>query len=179
MEEFNPGVDRVWSSFASKGAETLQQPDVLREFNLPKGFVTEKGSRYSYKSDGGIHREKFDGTRHEAGIAVFIADTDENLDTLSRLSAISDHIPPEMRKKPYILQLDYKKNTARKIYKTVDVVDPSSLAFALISGRGQIESMIPASLQPQLGDYVFEMDKLPDGSTMRHPGHRVSDILHR
>ena len=99
-QEFNPGVDKIWNSF-NQGAERTAQAErnVQRDFGLPIGFVTEKGSAYSYGKDGSIHRDKFDGTQHDAGIAVFIDDSEENRDALTRIGAISSHLPPEMQKK--------------------------------------------------------------------------------
>jgi hypothetical protein len=147
---------------------------------LPAGFVTEKGSSYTYKPDGSIHRDKFDGTESEAGIAVFIEDTPDNLDVLTRLGTSQSHLPIERQKKGYILQILDGKNgepVAEKIFKAADVKDPSRLAFALINPNDQVLGWVPASIKPQLGSYVYEMDLLPDGKTVRHPGHRVSDIV--
>lgn len=178
IQEFNPGVDKIWNSFNQRGERTAQaERNVQKDLGLPTGFVTEKGSAYSYGKDGSIHRDKFDGTQHEAGIAVFIHDTEENLDALTRMGAVSSHLPPEMQKKAYVVQVDSEARTVTRIYKTADVIDPTSLAFALINGRNEVVSMTRASIQPQAGDYVFEMDKLPDGSTVRHPGHRVTDVI--
>jgi hypothetical protein len=147
---------------------------------LPTGFVTEKGSSYRYNQDGSIHRNKFDGTESDAGIAVFIEDTPDNLDVLTRLGTQQNHLPAEKQKKGYILQILEGENgepVAEKVFKAADVKDPSRLAFALINPLDQVLGWVPASIKPELGSYVFEMDKLPDGRTIRHPGHRVSDII--
>jgi len=147
---------------------------------LPTGFVTEKGSTYHYNPDGSIHRDKFDGTESEAGIAVFIQDTPNNLDLFTRLGTQQSHLPVERQNKGYILQIldDQDGNpVAEKVFKASEVKDPSRIAFALINPLNQALGWIPASITPQLGSYVFEMDKLPDGKTMRHPGHRVTDIV--
>jgi hypothetical protein len=147
---------------------------------LPTGFVTEKGSAYRYNPDGSIHRDKFDGTESDAGIAVFIEDTPDNLDVLTRLGTQQKHLPVERQKKGYVLQILEGKNgepVAEKVFKAADVKDPSRLAFALINPLDQVLGWVPASMKPQLGSYVYEMDKLPDGTTVRHPGHRVSDII--
>lgn len=166
----------------SEHAETsiAETERVAEKFKLPTGFVTEKGSAYSYSSDGRIHRERFDGTSHDMGLAVFIDDTPDNLDVLTRLGTVQDHLPPEKRKKAYILQLEDKdgqKTVKGKVYSTEEVTDPNNLAFALINGLGQIVSWVPANLQPKIGSHVFEIDKLDDGKTSRHPGHRVTDIV--
>jgi len=163
-------------------AENLS-PEVKRKieiFNLPTGFVTEKGSAYSYSADGSVHREKFDGTSHDMGITVFIDDTPENLDLFTRIGLQQGHMPPEQQHKAYILQAedrDGAKFVQGKVYNTLEVTDPDNLAFALMNGNGQVLGWIPANLQPKLGSYVFEMTKLPDGRTSRHPGHRVTDII--
>jgi len=149
-------------------------------FDLPTGFVTEKGSAYHYNSDGSVHREKFDGTSHDMGIAVFIDDTPENLDVFTRLGLQQGHMPPERQHKAYILQTEDRDGATfvkGRVYNTLEVTDPESLAFALMNEAGQVLGWIPASLQPKLGTYVFEMTKLPDGKTVRHPGHRASDII--
>jgi hypothetical protein len=158
--------------------ETEQTVETL---SLPHGFVTEKGSAYTYNPDGSIHRDKFDGTQSDAGIAVFIECTPENLDVFTRMGAQQSHLPPERRKKAYILQLaktkEGKLTVEGKVYKAKDISDSSKLAFALIDGNNQIVGWVPAAIQPSIGSMVFEMDKLNDGSTVRHPGHRVTGIV--
>ncbi len=147
---------------------------------LPAGFITEKGSSYIYNPDGSVHRYKFDGTESDAGIAVFIGDTPDNLDVLTRLGTSQSHLPVERQKKGYILQILEGENgepVAEKVFKAADVKDPLRLAFALINPNDQVLGWVPASIKPQLGSYVYEMDLLPNGETIRHPGHRVSDIV--
>lgn len=147
---------------------------------LPSGFVTEKGSLYRYNADGGLHRDKFDGTQSEAGIAVFIEDTPDHMAVFTLLGAIQSHQPPERQRKAYILEFEYRDGQRvpkQKVYKASQVSDPSNLAFAFINQAGQILKWMPVTIEPQLGSYVFEMDKLPNGDTVRHPGHRVTDIV--
>jgi hypothetical protein len=47
----------------------------------------------------------------------------------------------------------------------------------LLRSDGTFDRASKVSLQPVEGAYVFEMSKLPDGSTDRHPGHKVSEIF--
>ena len=158
--------------------ETKQTAETL---SLPHGFVTEKGSVYTYNPDGSVHRDKYDGSQSDAGIAVFIEHTPENLDVFTRMGARQSHLPPERRKKAYILQLAETEEGGLtiegKVYKAKDVSDSSKLAFALIDGNNQVVGWIPAAIKPSVGSMVFEMDKLSDGNTVRHPGHRVTGIV--
>jgi|JI10StandDraft_1071094.scaffolds.fasta_scaffold284544_1 hypothetical protein len=148
---------------------------------LPYGFLTEKGSAYTYNPDGSVHRAKYDGSQSDAGIAVFIEHTTENLDVFTRMGAEQSHLPPAQRKKAYVLQLAETEAggliVKGKVYKAKDVSDSSRLAFALIDGNNQIAGWVPAAINPSIGSMVFEMDKLSDGSTVRHPGHRVTRIV--
>jgi hypothetical protein len=158
-------------------SETEQTAETL---GLPHGFVTEKGSAYTYNPDGSVHRDKFDGTQSDAGIAVFIEHTTDNLDIFTRIGAQQSHLPPERRKKAYILQLAETEKgltVEKKVYKAKNVSDGSRLAFALIDGNNKVVGWIPVAITPSIGSMVFEMDKLPDGRTVRHPGHRVKDIV--
>lgn len=163
---------------ALTSSEIRQTADSL---GLPHGFVTEKGSAYTYHPDGSVHRDKYDGTESEAGIAVFIEHTPDNLDIFTRMGAQQSHLPPERRKKAYVLQLEQSEQggltVKGKVYKAKDVSDSSKLAFALIDGNNQIAGWVPAAIEPSVGTMVFEMDKLDDGSTVRHPGHRVTGIV--
>ncbi len=148
---------------------------------LPVGFVTEKGSRYQYNRDGSVHRDKFDGTESDAGIAVFIEDNSDNLEVLTRLGVVQNHLPPRQQKRGYILQVFDNEDgttTAEKIFKAKDIKDPSRLAFALINPLNEVHGWIHVSATPDIGSYVYEMDKTDDGKTVRHPGHRVSDIIY-
>lgn len=83
---------------------TTPKGDLREALDLPVGFETEKGSLYQYTPDGKPERWKYDGTHHEPlGITVFIEGTSENLDTMTRVGASQSHLPPEMQKKPTLL----------------------------------------------------------------------------
>lgn len=163
----------------SSGHNTYTAPkgDKRGELGLPTGFVTEKGSVYKYTPDGKPERWKYDGTHHEPlGLTVFVEGTDENLDKLTRLGAQQSHLPPEMQKKAYVAELE-ENRSGRRVFDISDVEDPEALFFVLVRpSDGQIIDGFPVSLHPRVGDNVFEIGKTEDGKTIRHPGHRVSEI---
>ncbi len=161
-----------------------KEESIRDKFGLPTGFVTEMGSAYRYKDDGRIERDKFDGTRHEQGIAVFIPDTIELRRVLfnNNPNLESSHVPPEKRFRMYITEASQNEDTGavetRRVFSTDDVRDPSNIYLTTETHDGSKRSAaIRASIVPQIGDVVFEMDKLPDGTTNRHPGHKVTEII--
>jgi hypothetical protein len=156
---------------------------IREQFSLPHGFTTEKGSVYHYNDDGSLHRDKFDGTDHDQDIAVFLPDDDE---TVGNSIALITHHQSEAENRDrntYIIEfedtadgsIDFSKY--RKVYRAQDVSNPDKLALVLLRNDGTFDRASTVSLQPVEGSYVFEMSKLPDGSTNRHPGHKVSSIL--
>lgn len=162
----------------------IREPTVAEKFQLPHGFVTEKGSAYTYKADGSVHRSKFDGTEHDQGIAVFLPDDDETTGNSAMLMRFHQTESGEHRERnTYIVQFEGTKDTIdyskyRKVYNASDVTNPDMLALVLLrADSGTFDRATGVSLQPVKGAYVFEMSKLPDGKTNRHPGHRVTDII--
>ena len=151
--------------------------------SLPHSFTTEMGSVYRYNDNGSLHRDKFDGTSHDQDIAVFLPDDD---DTNGNSIALIRHHQSEAEhrdRNTYIIEfeetadgsVDFSKY--RKVYKAQDVDNPDKLALVLLRSDGTFDRASKVSLQPVEGAYVFEMSKLPDGSTDRHPGHKVSEIF--
>ncbi len=158
-------------------ATTPETVSTRERFHLPTGFKTEKGSVYKYTPEGHSERWKFDGSHHEPmGIAVFVEDTPASLDVLTRLNTEQSHLPPDQRKRAYVVE--FTDNKARKIYDINDVTNPDRLFFAMINGNHKIVQHTPVSLQPKVGTRVFEISKSADGkSTTRHPGHKVSEVI--
>lgn len=151
----------------------------MDKFGLPAGFKTEKGSVYRYTQDGNTERWKYDGTHCEPmGIAVFVEDTSENRDVLTRLGTVQDHLPLERQKSAYVVEADLQEGVARKIFDIQDVRDPGLLYFVLArKNDGRVIRGIPVSVRPKTGSYVFEIGKTDEGRTIRHPGHRVTEIV--
>lgn len=158
--------------------ENPEHQSTREHLSLPHGFTTEKGSVYKYDDDGHTKRWKFDHTEHDpTGITAFIEGTDNNLELITRdRDIIQDHIPIEKREKSYIIEA-LGEGKWRKVYDINAVQNPNKLAFARITIDNTITSAVRASLQPTIGSHVYEITKLEDGSTRRHPGHKVVQIL--
>lgn len=146
---------------------------------LPVGFKTEMGSQYFYTPEGHSERWKFDGTHHEPqGIAVFLPGNGEAFDIFSSLGVQQNHLPKEEQQRVYICEIQPDKGKLRKIYDIARVINPNMLVIARIDhdGKGRVMRFAPVSLYPKKDEFVFEMSKLVDGRTSRHPGHRVTEI---
>lgn len=110
---------------------------------------------------------------------MFVEGTEEDLDTLTRIGASQSHLPPEMQRKAYIAELD-ENRSGRRIFDISEVEDPQALFFVLVRPvDGQIIDGFPVSIHPKIGNHVFEIGRTEDGKTVRHPGHRVSEIAPR
>lgn len=150
--------------------------------SLPHSFTTEMGSVYRYNDDGSLHRDKFDGTSHDQDIAVFLPDDDDTNGNSIALIRYHQSETEHRDRNTYIIEfeetadgsVDFSKY--RKVYKAQDVDNPDKLALVLLRSDGTFDRASKVSLQPVEGAYVFEMSKRPDGSTSRHPGHKVSSI---
>ena len=141
---------------------------------LPKGFKTSRGSEYRYTPEGHSERWKFDGTHHAPmGIAVFIP----NQLVISRMATSNGHIPPNRRVGVYIVETDPLSGDVRKVYDIRQVRDPNNLKVAAINRRDGVVESQPVSLFPVKGYHVYEMSKLRNGYTIRHPGHKVTEIF--
>ena len=184
FEGYSPAVEGKKTDTTPTGRnerhESVAQPeqDLLQEFDLPTGFVTERGSLYTYGRDGSVHRDKFDGTEHDMGLAVFLSDEEYGRRLLRFVGAANNsELPPDKQRRVYVIQIDDSGARYKPIYKTDEVIDPESIAIALIDGNQRVTARTPVSIQPQMGSTVFEVDRYPDGSTTRHVGHRVTDII--
>ena len=141
---------------------------------LPKGFKTSRGSEYRYTPEGHSERWKFDGTHHAPmGIAVFIP----NQLVISRMATSNGHIPPNRRVGVYIVETDPLSGDVRKVYDIRQVRDPNNLKVAAINRRDGVVESQPVSLFPVEGCHVYEMSKLGNGDTIRHPGDKVTEIF--
>lgn len=141
---------------------------------LPKGFKTSRGSEYRYTLEGHSERWKFDGTHHAPmGIVVFTP----NQLVISRMATSNEHIPPDRRVGVYIVETDPSSGDVRKVYDIRQVRDPNNLEVAAINRRGGVVESQPVSLFPVKGYRVYEMSKLKNGDTIRHPGHEVTEIF--
>lgn len=141
---------------------------------LPKGFKTSRGSEYRYTPEGHSERWKFDGTHHAPmGIAVFIP----NQLVISRMATSNKHVPPDRRVGVYIIETDSSSGAVRKVYDIRQVHDPNNLKVAAINRRDGVIEWQPVSLFPVKDYHVYEMSKLKNGDTIRHPGHKVTEIF--
>jgi hypothetical protein len=141
---------------------------------LPKGFKTSRGSEYRYTPEGHSERWKFDGTHHAPmGIAVFIP----NQLVISRMATSNKHVPPDRRVGVYIIETDSSSGAVRKVYDIRQVHDPNNLKVAAINRRDGVIEWQPVSLFPVKDYHVYEMSKLENGDTIRHPGHKVTEIF--
>ena len=166
-------ADRARGRAVLESANPMSQRERL---GLPSGFKTELGSTYIYTPEGHSERWKFDGTHHDPmGIAVFVQPTPANRDMISREGTEKSHLPPERRAHSYIVEKD-ESGGFRIVRDVCDVGDPSRLYYARINGKDQIVQHVSVSLHPKVGYYVFEFGSTEDGQTIRHPGHKVSEI---
>lgn len=141
---------------------------------LPKGFKTSRGSEYRYTPEGHSERWKFDGTHHTPmGIAVFIP----NQLVISRMATSKAYVLPDRRVGVYIVETDPLSGDVRKVYDIRQVRDPNNLKVAAINERDGVVESQPVSLFPVEGCHVYEMSKLENGDTIRHPGHKVTEIF--
>ena len=141
---------------------------------LPKGFKTSRGSKYRYTLEGHSERWKFDGTHHAPmGIAVFVP----NQLVISRMATSNEHIPPDRRVGVYIVETDPSSGDVRRVYDIRQVRDPNNLKVAAINRRDGVVESQPVSLFPVEGCHVYEMSKLGNGDTIRHPGDKVTEIF--
>lgn len=160
-------------------AETKNYIEAL---SLPSGFVTEKGSSYSYLKNGRIKRSKYDGTHHEQGIAVFIPPTPEGDSMRVRVLNNLDKTRPSDTRLTIKIAEKVKDEATGQLFarfrtSTNEVQDPNNLGLLLINKQGLVVEGIDVSIQPSIGSAVLEMDLLPDGSTTIHPGHKVVEIV--
>lgn len=141
---------------------------------LPKGFKTSRGSEYRYTPEGHSERWKFDGTHHAPmGIAVFIP----NQLVISRMATSKAYVLPDRRVGVYIVETDPLSGDVRKVYDIRQVRDPNNLKVAAINRRDGVVESQPVSLFPVKDCYVYEMSKLRNGHTLRHPGDKVTEIF--
>ena len=141
---------------------------------LPKGFKTSRGSEYRYTPEGHSERWKFDGTHHApTGIAVFTP----NQLVISRMATSKQHVPPDERVGVYIIEINPSSGGACKVYDIRQVRDPNNLKVAAINGRNEVVECQSVSLFPVEGYHVYEMSKLSNGDTLRHPGDKVTAIF--
>lgn len=141
---------------------------------LPKGFKTSRGSEYRYTPEGHSERWKFDGTHHAPmGIAVFIP----NQLVISRMATSKAYVLPDRRVGVYIVETDPLSGDVRKVYDIRQVRDPNNLKVAAINRRDGVVESQPVSLFPVEGYHVYEMSKLSNGDTLRHPGDKVTAIF--
>ena len=141
---------------------------------LPKGFKTSRGSEYRYTPEGHSERWKFDGTHHAPmGIAVFIP----NQLVISRMATSNKHVPPDRRVGVYIVETDPSSGDVRRVYDIRQVRDPNNLKVAAINRRDGVVASQPVSLFPVKDYHAYEMSKLENGDTIRHPGHKVTEIF--
>ena len=141
---------------------------------LPKGFKTSRGSEYRYTPEGHSERWKFDGTHHAPmGIAVFIP----NQLVISRMATSNKHVPPDRRVGVYIIETDSSSGAVRKVYDIRQVHEPNNLKVAAINRRDGVIECQPVSLFPVKDYHAYEMSKLENGDTIRHPGHKVTEIF--
>lgn len=107
------------------------------------------------------------------GIAVFIP----NQLVISRMATSNGHIPPNRRVGVYIVETDPLSGDVRKVYDIRQVRDPNNLKVAAINRRDGVVESQPVSLFPVEGCHVYEMSKLGNGDTIRHPGDKVTEIF--
>lgn len=173
------------SSSETEPEENPEHQSTQERLSLPKGFTTEKGSIYHYNDDGSLHRDKFDGTGHDQDIAVFLPDDDDTEGNSIALISYHQSEAEHRDRNTYIIEFDDTADgsvdfsTYHKVYRAQDVRNPDNLALVLLRNDGTFDRASKVSLQPVEGAYVFEMSKRPDGSTSRHPGHKVSSITPR
>lgn len=166
-----------------KTPEQERQPSLKERYDLPGGFRTEKGSVYRYSESGKTKRHKFDHTERgdqRMGIAVFYPDIPAYRDIITRIGAEQGHMPKNKQRRGYIIEDDSKAPQGyRRVYDIARVNNPQNLHFALIKNDGTIDGRFPVSIIPQKGLYVFEMGLDKRGRTIRHPGHKVTEILEK
>lgn len=89
-------------------------------------------------------------------------------------------MPKNKQRRGYIIEDDSKAPQGyRRVYDIARVNNPQNLHFALIKNDGTIDGRFPVSIIPQKGLYVFEMGWDKRGRTIRHPGHKVTEILEK
>lgn len=166
-----------------KTPEQERQPSLKERYDLPGGFRTEKGSVYRYSESGETKRHKFDHTERgdqRMGIAVFYPDIPAYRDIITRIGAEQGHMPKNKQRRGYIIEDDSKAPQGyRRVYDIARANNPQNLHFALIKNDGTIDGRFPVSIIPQKGLYVFEMGRDKRGRTIRHPGHKVTEILEK
>ena len=107
------------------------------------------------------------------GIAVFIP----NQLVISRMATSNKHVPPDRRVGVYIIETDSSSGAVRKVYDIRQVHDPNNLKVAAINRRDGVIECQPVSLFPVKDYHVYEISKLKNGDTIRHPGHKVTEIF--
>ena len=160
-----------------------EEPQSMAEkYNLPAGFSTEKGSRYSYNSDGSVHRQKFDGTEDDYDVTVFIDTSDEyDQDQLRRLGLNTTKGADVYE----IITDSTGKTSLTKIRNVQDISDPESLVFlretapygSRPGGLDFGDRPVRVSLTPKIGWTVFQTVRPEGGSKRFHPGHAVVTIF--
>ncbi len=159
-------------------------PDALsvkERFNLPAGFITEKGSTYRYTDQGQVQRHKFDGTDHEKGIAVFLPDSAEGDSMGVRISyALNEDDTSKPKRSIRIAERVVDETTGEAVgrfrTRTEDIIDPANVGVILIEDDRVVEG-VGVSLIPEVGTSVLEIGISADGSTIVHPGHKVTSII--
>lgn len=175
-EDTPPEPDTTNEASNQTETETMQE-----KFQLPRGFVTEKGSVYTYNPDGSVHRQKFDGTAHDQDIAVFLPG-DKASRKNSRNLALYHNVMERNGSNTYIVEFDDTGETVdftkyRVIFHASEIRDPERLALVVLNRDGTFTRASHVSLEPTKGSLVFEMSTQSDGATCRHAGHAVSEIL--
>lgn len=145
---------------------------------IPKKFKTEKGSIYTYDSEGRVSRHKTLEDKHfpTQNLTVFVDITDEEIQN------ILDDINSEGERTPCITQKD--EDGSYKIIHDLDVVDrdkPLYLARAYPKKR-QLSIITEADLLPREGMTVFEIKTSKDNdgniNQLPHLGHKVTEIVY-
>lgn len=157
-------------------APTVTVNNVDSPFDHFRQILDGKRAEYEQKqrTEGHSERWKFDGTHHAPmGIAVFIP----NQLVISRMATSKAYVLPDRRVGVYIVETDPLSGDVRKVYDIRQVRDPNNLKVAAINRRDGVVESQPVSLFPVKDCYVYEMSKLRNGHTLRHPGDKVTEIF--
>ena len=140
-----------------------------------KSFVTEKGSTYSYNSDGMVSGFKtVEQKKYPDSMAVF---ADFNEDEAKKVLAAIDHNRIDHNQKVYIVERQ-KDGTGNVVEGMEEIKDSDNLNLTIFNVVTRESSFVkPVSLRPEIGKYVFEYNHDKNGNrSMRHLGHKVVAI---
>jgi hypothetical protein len=151
---------------------------------LPKSFETERGSLYTYLSDGRTERVKYTGEKRPPNdITVFIPDFEILRKNMSRellsQAGITDNSEDYERA---LIELVHNKgynirviDQSGRILRTAQAMATAQGLFLAFEHEGDVRVYLPVSRVPQIGWSVLQMRKEGD-SRIRHLGHRVTKI---